>query len=44
MRGKYLLFMGILGCFCSSAWAKTEITIYNQDLALVKKNKTVDLK
>ncbi|MBQ8751035.1 MAG: hypothetical protein IJW32_06090 [Clostridia bacterium] len=44
MRGKYLLFMGILGCFCSNVWAKTEITIYNQDLALVKKNKTIELK
>ena len=42
MRGKYLLFMGILG-FCSNVWAKTEITIYNQDLALVKKDKMVEL-
>ena len=43
MSFKGLLLSGVVGLFALNAGATTEITIYNQDLAMVKKDKEVEL-
>lgn len=43
MSFKGLLLSGFVGMFALNASAFTEITIYNQDLAMVKKDKEVEL-
>ena len=44
MNFKGLLLSGLATVFAFNVSASTEITIYNQDLAMVKKDKEVELK